>query len=988
MPIARRLARLTSAAFLLVLIGAHGSTPAPGVVDSYVTTTRTNGALTLSSRGNSTPLIVSSMDFAGVRRAAGDLRADVERVTGVAPTLVSDTLPRSREVVLIGTLGRSPLIDSLVAERKLDVRQVAGRWETFVLQVVERPRRGIDRALVIAGSDKRGTIYGIYDLSQEIGVSPWYWWADVPPQKSTELFVAAGRHTRGTPAVKYRGIFLNDEAPALSGWTRDKFGGFNHQFYEKVFELVLRLKGNYLWPAMWGNAFNDDDPRNPQLADEYGMVMGTSHHEPMIRAQQEWRRFGRGEWNYEHNDSVLRAFWRDGIRNMGTHESIVTVGMRGDGDMPMTQGSNIALLERIVADQRRIITEVTGKDASATPQLWALYKEVQDYYDKGMRVPDDVTLLFADDNWGNVRRLPARGDTLRKGGFGVYYHFDYVGGPRNYKWLNTNPIARVWEQMRLSHEWGANRIWIVNVGDLKPMEYPISFFLEYAWNPAAWPAEKLPEFARRWSARQFGEEHGAEVAGLITRYLTLSGRRKPELLDTVTYSLTNYREFERVVASWDSLRTRAESYSRSLPRDHADAYYQLVLHPIQAVANLHELYFAAARNRAFALQGRAATNRLADSARLLFERDAELSKAYHAAAGGKWNHMMDQTHIGYTYWQEPPRNVMPRVDLIHVPQAAAMGVSIVELNRTIPTGRAGGPPPVPPRELALPAFDSFQRQEHYLDVFNRGRESLTYSAQAGQPWVRVRPASTTVNEQQRLTIDVDWASVPIGTHRVPITITGPGSPPVTVTAIVNNHDAPARDSIVGHVEGDGYVSIEAEHFTRSVERGRMRWETIPDLGRTLSGVMAVPVTAPSQSPGADSPRLEYQAFMFDSGTVRVRAYLSPTLNFTGASTGLRYAVSFDDEPPQVVNIQADTSLRAWERSVAENIIATVTTHAFSKPGSHVLKFWMVDPGVVLQKLVIEARDAGATYLGPPESFYRPTPTRPASAPNGRRTPQP
>ena len=297
---------------------------------------------------------------------------------------------------------------------------------------------------------------------------------------------------------------------------------------------------------------------------------------------------------------------------MGSHESIVTIGMRGDGDMPMTQGSNIALLERIVADQRRIITEVTGKNASETPQLWALYKEVQDYYDKGMRVPDDVTLLFADDNWGNVRRLPARGDTLRKGGYGVYYHFDYVGGPRNYKWLNTNPIGRVWEQMRLSHEWGANRIWIVNVGDLKPMEFPISFFLEYAWNPSVWPAERLPEFTRRWAAQQFGDSLAEDVAGLVSDYLQLAGRRKPELLDTVTYSLTNHREFERVVASWDSLRSRAERRARGIPAELGDAYYQLVLHPIEAVANLHDLYFAVARNRAWAQQGRVGTNRLAD----------------------------------------------------------------------------------------------------------------------------------------------------------------------------------------------------------------------------------------------------------------------------------------------------------------------------------------------------------------------------------------
>src|SRR5919202_1500446 len=259
-----------------------------------------------------------------------------------------------------------------------------------------------------------------------MGVSPWYWWGDVPVKKKKEIYVAKGTFKHDEPSVKYRGIFINDEAPAFSGWTKEKFGGVNHAVYEKMFELILRMKGNYLWPAMWGNAFADDDSLSAKLADEYGIVMGTSHHEPMTRAQQEWKRYGAGAWDYEKNDSTLRAFWRRGIERMGTRENVVTVGMRGDGDMPMTQGTAIALLERIVADQRKIIADVTGKPASATPQLWALYKEVQDYYDKGMRVPDDVTLLFSDDNWGNIRRLPGAADRNRAGGFGVYYHFDYV----------------------------------------------------------------------------------------------------------------------------------------------------------------------------------------------------------------------------------------------------------------------------------------------------------------------------------------------------------------------------------------------------------------------------------------------------------------------------------------------------------------------------------------------------------------------------------
>jgi hypothetical protein len=335
------------------------------------------GRFALFAEGRAAAVHVDSADFPAVIRAAGDLRGDVERVTGVAPALhVGGAI--AGPVVLVGTIGKSPTIDALARAGKLDVRGVAGRWETFVVQPVDRPMPGVDRALVIAGSDRRGTIFGIYDLSAQIGVSPWHWWADVPVARQTALWVDGGRHTQGEPAVRYRGIFINDEAPALSGWAGATFGGFNHRFYAKVFELILRLKGNYIWPAMWGSAFFADDSANARTADEYGVVIGTSHHEPLLRAHDEWRRFGSGPWDYTKNDSALRAFWRESARRIETNETVVTVGMRGDGDEPMTQGTATALLERIVADQRAILAQATGRDARTIPQVWALYKEVQD----------------------------------------------------------------------------------------------------------------------------------------------------------------------------------------------------------------------------------------------------------------------------------------------------------------------------------------------------------------------------------------------------------------------------------------------------------------------------------------------------------------------------------------------------------------------------------------------------------------------------------
>jgi hypothetical protein len=605
---------------------------------SYLTTTSRAGRFPLAVAGRAVPIVVSTADWPGVVRATRDLRADLGKVTGGEPALSLDSLPRAPRVVIVGTIGRSPLVDALVRAGKVDTAGVAGRWEAFLLQTVRDPMPGVAEALVIAGSDKRGTIYGIYDLSERAGVSPWYWWADAPVPRRSSLHVLPGRHASAGPAVKYRGIFINDEAPAFSGWTREKFGGVNHRVYARVFELILRMKGNYLWPAMWGNAFADDDSLNARLADEVGVVMGTSHHEPMTRAHAEWQRYHRGvPWDYTKSDSALRAFWREGIRRNGEREHLVTLGMRGDGDEPMTQGTATALLERIVADQRKIIAEETGRPVTATPQLWALYKEVQDYYDQGMRVPDDVTLLFADDNWGNIRRLPKAVERGRAGGFGVYYHFDYVGGPRNYKWVNTNQVARVREQMQMARELGADRIWIVNVGDIKPMELPIQFFLDYAWSPENVPADALRDWTRRWARQQLpalDPAGAAEAADVVIEYQRLASRRKPELLDTATYSLANWREAERVLEDWRALAARASRVSASLPESHRDAWYQLALHPILAVGNLHELQVTAARNRFYALQGRAATNLLADRTRRLFARDAEITRYYNDTLAG------------------------------------------------------------------------------------------------------------------------------------------------------------------------------------------------------------------------------------------------------------------------------------------------------------------------------------------------------------------
>lgn len=933
---------------------------------SYITTEKSESTFTISESDISAPIVVSSSDFPGVLRALKLFQKDIENVTGAKPLINENNIPNKKEIIIVGTIGKSNLIDKLIENEKLDVSLIAGKWESFIIQAINNPFPNVEKALVIVGSDKRGTIFGTFDLSDEIGVSPWYWWADVPVKKRENIYVLPGVHTKGEPKVKYRGIFINDEAPALSGWSNKRYGTvqFNHELYDHVFELILRLKGNFLWPAMWGRAFYDDDSLSPKLADEYGIVISTSHHEPMMRAHVEWQRYGSGPWNYDENAEELRAFWREGIERMGTNESIVTLAMRGDGDESMSPTANVSLLQKVVEDQRKILTEVTGKNAEEIPQVWALYKEVQEYYDKGMRVPDDVTLLLCDDNWGNIRKLPKLSDAPRKGGYGIYYHYDFVGGPRNYKWLNTTQIERVWEQMNLAYEYDANEIWIVNVGDLKPMEFPIEFFLDYAWDPGLITANNLYGYYKTWTEEQFGNKNVDEIAEILSKYTKFNSRRKPELLSPETYSLVNYKEAETIVYDYNELYVKAKSIYNSLPDEYKDSFYQLVLHPVEACSNLNELYVTVAKNRLYAKQGRNLTNKLADDARNLYKKDSEITHYYNEVmAGGKWDHMMDQTHIGYTSWQQPDENTMPEVTEIDIPKNAEMGIAVEGSTDFWSVGETAA---------MLPEFDSFNKQSYYIEVFNRGKSSFKYEVKLSENWIKVSPKYGEVDEEKRLWVSMDWSNVPVGKNEVSISVIDQENKTINVNAIVNNIEYPLDKIENCFIESNGYISIESVNYTRSFASPQLYWETIPNLGRTSSAITLKPVTANNLKTDETGARLEYQLYFTNEGEVEVKVYLSPTLNY-GYKEGLRYAISIDDEKPQIINMhEGDTPdwkyPQYWNQAVANNIRIKTSKHLLTKPGKHVLKYWVVDSGIILQKIVIESKEINESYLGPPQSF--------------------
>jgi hypothetical protein len=614
-----------------------------------------------------------------VAHVADSFSADLERVSGQRPRRYTSLEGLAGSVVVIGVLGQSATIDQLVRAGKIDAAGLQGEWEAFLQIVVDDPFPGVPQALVIVGADRRGAVFGTYDISERIGVSPWHWFADVPVARRMDVRIPAGAR-RDQPKVRYRGFFINDEDPCFSGWGKKTFGGINAALYAHVFELLLRMKGNYLWPAMWApKVFAADDRNNQILADAMGVVMGSSHHEVMLRAQDEWHRntdqgVTGGAWDYTKNAENLRTFWRGGIERMMSkgdgkgYESIVTIGMRGDGDEAMTEGAAVPLLERIVADQRKIIADVTGRPAGETPQIWALYKEVQDYYDHGMTVPDDVTLLFSDDNWGQIRRLPVSGTPARRGGYGIYYHFDYVGGPRNYKWINTSQIEKVWQQMDLAYAGGARTMWIVNVGDIKPMEYPLGFFLAMAWNPEAMPPAALAAYPSAWASTTFGEQHAAPIGAMITAYSRYAARRKPELIDQdsfplggITHEGLDGGEFGAMVAEWDALEARMLAVRGTVRPDQLDSYYQLLEFPIAAMANLYRLYYAAAWNKLLASHNDPRANVFADQVEATFARDRELTQRYHTINGGKWDGMMAQVHMSYVIWKDPTQQTMPSI---------------------------------------------------------------------------------------------------------------------------------------------------------------------------------------------------------------------------------------------------------------------------------------------------------------------------------------
>ena len=830
--------------------------------EDIVTENLNSGGFTLISQSKPVGVIVAENDKKGVLIAVQNLQKDFERVCGKQAQLFNSPTSDTKQCIIVGSL-ESPYVKQLIKAKQLDEKELKGKVEKYIMTVVSNPLPGVDEALVIAGSDMRGTIYGVYELSEQIGVSPWYDWMDVPVVKHQNLAIKRGSYTAGEPAVRYRGLFLNDEAPCLTTWVKNTFGTEygGHEFYARVFELILRLRGNYMWPAMWGWSFYADDPLNSPTASDMGVIMGTSHHEPMARNHQEWARHRKeyGEWNYVTNQKVIDEFFREGVRRSKDNEDIITIGMRGDGDTAMgakeghddefvpNDDETIKLLEKIIKNQRKIIAKETGRPAKERQQLWALYKEVQRYYDKGLKVPDDVIILFSDDNWGDIRRLPSPEERKHKGGFGMYYHVDYVGAPRNSKWLNVTPIQHIWDQLTLTYQYGVDKLWVLNVGDLKPMEYPITFFMDFAWNPKRYDASNLLEHPRKFCAQQFGESQADEAARILNLYSQYAGRVTAEMLDASTYNIET-GEFKQVCDEFVRLEAEALRQYLSLPENARDAYRQLLLFPIQALSNIYDMYYAQAMNHKLFAENNPEANVWADRVEQCFKRDSILCRGYNKEiAGGKWDGMMIQKHIGYTEWNDSfPKDTCPKV----------------------------------------------------MRIEN------------------------------------------------------------------------AEDKVGGYVfkPSAGFVAMDAEHYFSVKNPQDAQWTLIPYMGRTRSGISIQPYSA-----NVAGSSVTYR-FDLPEGVdeVEVRVITASTLAFQ-RKEGHRYTVGLEGKEAVEVNFNGELNeepenvYRIMYPTVARRVIEKTVKLKIDKAGTQSLVISPLDPGVVLQKIVVDFGGYQPSYLFGKES---------------------
>lgn len=946
----------------------------------------TKYAFTLASPRQTAAILYDASDAAVVKRAAELFAADVEAVTGRRPQVTSAT-GETGPAVIVGTVGGSALIRRLSEAGKIDTAPLEGAWERYLIQTVANPLPGIRKALVIAGSDRRGAAYGLFTLSELIGVSPWYWWADVPVKKHAALHVDAPPTYSQTPSVRYRGIFLNDEDWGLTPWASQTFeperGNIGPRTYAKVCELLLRLKANYLAPAMHpvSTSFNQI-PENKLVADTFAIVMGSTHCEPLLlNTASEWDTQTMGPWNYDKNKEGINRVLTQRVRENSPYENVYTLALRGlhDGAMSTTlpMHEKVRMLQQALLDQRQILAENIDRPVETVPQAFTPYKEVLEIYSNGLELPDDITIVWPDDNYGYMKRLSGVREQRRTGRSGVYYHVSYLGVPHSYLWFSTTPPSLMYEELRKAYDTTADRLWLVNCGDLKGSEMQVSLFLDMARDIGRFTADNVVTYPARWLAGIFGEAYYDRLEAMTREHLRLAFPRKPEymgwgyhwnrfdhnceqLTDT-DFSFTNYDEAQRRLEAYRQLGARAEALLHEIGDEARPAFYQLVYYPLRGAELMNRMTLGGQRNRWYARQGRAATNAVRDEVQRCYDSLQVITRGYNSLLGGKWNHMMSmrQNYDGVSAYFNLPH-------LATHDAAGAPRLALQVAGEDVTGARAFH---------ALPAFDNYLRRTYPVEIYNRGGGTLAWTAHASEPWVVLSKSAGKTADEERITVGIDWEKAPSG-NAVPAQIVfraGEQSEKVLVSLF--NPTAPSRAELRGiYVENNGCVSIPAAGCHRVRENDRIKITAVEDLGIEGPALQLGDPTAPLQIfRSRDVPCAEYDFYAFDAGSVDVYTYVLPTFPLhadrdfrigENTNTDTKYSVQIDDGALATPSSSHVEYSQVWFESVLRNCAVNKSTLHIDKPGRHTLRIRVGDPGIVLQKIVLDFGGMKRSYLGP------------------------
>lgn len=954
-------------------------------------------------KDRATSILIDKSDAKVVHIATDLFVRDVNSISGTTLAVLSKIPKNSRSLIIVGTV-ESKYIIQLQKEQKITISDLKDTWENYSIQHVDNPFKGVESAMVIIGSDRRGAAYGILELSRKMGVSAWEWWADVIPDKRKNISIPLKNENFKGPSVKYRGIFLNDEDWGLERWATLNFeteaGDMGPKTYAKIFELLLRLRANTIWPAMHSSTKPFYSfPKNKIVADEYAIVIGSSHAEPMLsNINTEWDQASMGEYRYDTNSETIKKLFAKRVAETSPYEGIYTTGMRGEHDSPMIMGEDdtdaqVQLLEKVITDQRALLEKEFKKPAAIVPQAFVPYKEVLTYYQNGLELPEDITLVWTDDNYGYMRQLSTKEEQKRSGGAGVYYHTSYWGRPHDYLWLNsTNPVL-MWEEMSKAYNFGSKNLWILNCGDIKPHEYNTELFLDMAWNMDKFSSEaSVGEHLKRWVASKFGTVHETNITDLLTENNRLSFIRRPEFMawsqvEPVTKAnetqMTQFHYGDEVgerIASYEKIVASTNEIFKVIPPAQKDAYFQLVHYPLTASGNMNLKWLYHYKNTYVAKQGRQSAVYFGKKSEEAFQEIGRLNEHYNQGIkDGKWAHIMNASPRHLPVF-DAPYTILPRNN-----EQNGLGLALESYEMEANTKSVNSYADV------LPVYNAYIKNSYYIDVFLKGKEAIQWKAVPRAPWIQVSSIEGTLHEnapEQRLSVSLDWSAIPKGIDKkeAPLGHDYQLIPPsykvnsaidfisagdtITVGISAYNPKFKSLENYEGFVEDKGFVSIHAENYSQIKKGTEAEWATVQGLGYSGKVVAARPdIASPQISKNdmlANSPVLNYDFYTFNFGEVKVHVQAIPT-HAQHKEYGVRCAVAIDDAEPVIIDFQTFGRSDAWKENVLRNAAIGSANQVVDRAGKHTLKIWMVDPGVMLDKVLIDLGGWKKSYDFPKET---------------------